>query len=53
MRYRAVLVLGNVDLPEADDVLRDHLPGENDNGIRNYIQVEVKEHESRRSPQKP
>lgn len=52
-RYRAVLVLGNMNLPEADVVLRDHLPREDDNGIRSYIQFELKEHESRRSPQKP
>lgn len=48
MRYRAVLVLGNMDLPFADVVLRGHLPKENDNGIRRYIQARLRSSSSGR-----
>lgn len=43
-RFRAALVLSNMNSTSADEVLSDHVQNENDSDIRNYIQSQLEEH---------
>ena len=49
-RCRAVLVLGNMDLPSADIALERHSLNEKDHRILFYIQGELREHRSAAKP---
>lgn len=43
-RWRAALVLSNIDSTGADQLLRLHLPSEGDSHIKRYIQLQLEQH---------